>query len=282
MERYPSGSSFAQMFDQVVSRLAGTSRQTANGADLGVERPACAFELCVLGHTQISCAGTQIGFDSEHSVKTLLNLVVACFGAPLSVEKVGQLLWPTAGQRMAQRRLRAGVAATARICGVTRSEGLLQLRGGHLRLNPRARVDALDLLACEECSDRERAQRAVASYRGEPFADFPFESWTLVARERLCAAYVALVRREASLRIEEGRPAAAANLLDVALETEPFAEALYVDAIATDLRLGLVESAREKAWQCRSTLVSIGLAPSAALLTVEQAVGVSDRTRPRA
>jgi DNA-binding SARP family transcriptional activator len=138
----------------------------------------------------------------------------------------------------------------------------------------RLEVDSwqLDLLL-DEADDAERDSRPAAAlvayqstlplWRGEPFADAPYDDWVVPERARLQARYVAGALRAGELLLAAGSPAEAAAAAERAISADPTAEGAYRLVARSHLARTDAAGARRVLDRCCTALSALGLEPDA-------------------
>lgn len=235
------------------------------------ERQFC-FKVRVLGTTRIERAGRLLDLDGSFDSYALFCLLASRLGRPIPVAAVVRTLWAGAGDKVGYERLLTSIARVSQCFGAEPGSCPVAIEGESVRLNLSEAVwlDATELVEATKSSDTLRRMRALGLYRGEPFADFPHDSWAMLPREHLRDVYVTLAREEAERSIAEDNLLRAADLLAAALDTDPFGEELYTAAMAVNVELGRVSVAVRQARRCRNTLADLGLAPSAVFEEMER------------
>ncbi len=282
MDRQPNQEQFKKMFERIMAQLdQGAEKKdmdldflaklpTGNGSSNGHSKRK--LSLFVLGKTRIEHGGTKVGFGGQYDTVRLVCLLASRLGRPMHIEDVKEALWPEIDPDRAEVRLIEAVAHLCNVlnvipdeCPIDRSHNRLRLR-----LGDDVWLDAAELIEATGSGDSEKRRCALTLYREEPFADFPFEGWTLLPRELLRSKFVQLTRLEATAAASDGQIERSVNLLEWALEAEPYDEEIYCDAIASNIELGRFSAAVKQSRECRDQLANIGLAPSARLEALEQ------------
>lgn len=230
------------------------------------------YRIYILGPTRIERNGTPIELSTNLDVYALLSLLCSRLGRPVLRREARRFLWSGLSDEVAEEhlretlnQLRLGFNAYSPMIPVKSDQVSLQLS-----LGPNLWLDAAELIDAATDEDELRRARAIALYRGEPFVDFPYDSWALLPREYLRDVFVGLARVEAEKLCKRGNSNRAADLLAATLEAEPFEEDIYREAIAVNFSIGRIETAMRQAQRCRNTLANLGLAPSEAFITLER------------
>lgn len=247
---------FEEMFDNIMDRLhrEGSSEPITIG---------------VLGPARIKNGGRPVELEGSFESFALIGMLSARLGRETSRQAIYEALWAGLDSVAAERTLGSCLEHIRRCFGPTCKP--IEAGENTLRLSVGSDVwlDAHELVAAANSSDRIRKVRAMGLYRGEPFQDFPYDGWSFLPREHLRETYVGLARDEAELTAEEGNYRRAADLYAAALDTEPFDEDLYSAAIEINIRIGDLWQAQRQTLRCRDALANIGLAPSSDFVALE-------------
>ncbi len=282
MDKKPNQKQFKKMFEKIMAQLDQGAEKKDADLDILAELPTgngCSsghkkqkLSLFVLGKTRIEHGGIEVGFGGQYDTVRLLCLLASRLGRPMHIEDVKESLWPEIDPDRAEVRLMEAVSHLCNVldltpdqCPIDRSRSQLSLR-----LGEDVWLDAVELIEATGSDDSEQRRCALTMYRDEPFADFPFEGWTLLPRELLRSKFVQLTRLEATSAASDGQIERSVNLLEWALEAEPYDEEIYCDAIASNIELGRFSTAVKQSLECRDQLANIGLAPSTRFEALEQ------------
>ena len=283
MTGQPNGDQLKSMFEHIMLKLE------QNGCEEPAIRPGSAFategpdgkdaangqrklSIFVLGKTHIEYGAIELGFCAQYDTERVICLLASRLGRPVHVDDVKQSLWPDLDTDRSEVRLIEAIAHLCDILDVCSDECPIERRKSQLKLRLGAGVwlDAMDLIEAAGSDDDERRRCALALYRDEPFADYPFEGWTLLPRELLRSKFIHLIRLEADSATSGGQSDRAVKLLEWALEAEPYDEDLYRAAITANIELGRFGTAVAHSRACRDQLANIGLAPSVKFETLER------------
>lgn len=219
-ERVGALSDPASVIEQMAGELAGRA-----------SLPAQSLAIEALGDFRLLRAGRTIELAPQPA--RLVKLVVSA-GRSLHLEEVIDALWPEADLRTGRTRLRNLLSR------VNRSAGRVLVREGEtVRLAREVVVDAdrfeiaarqaLDTLASGDSQSSLRAARAAAElYRGDLFAEEPYEPWVHARREGLRRLMLRLLDSAAEAAQVAGEIEETEVLLRMAIEIDPLNEARYV------------------------------------------------------
>lgn len=281
MDSQPGREQFKKMFEQIMAQLdQGDGKISGDQSlldGLTLDRGTVnrkgrrKLSLFVLGKTRVEHGGAEVVFNGRYDTVRLLCLLASRLGRSMHIEDVKEALWPELDRDRAEVRLIEAVAHLCNMLDVIPDQCPIERRNNRLKLLLGADVwlDAVELLEAASASDAEQRRCALTLYRDEPFADFPFEGWTLLPRELLRSKFVQLTRQEAMSAASDGEIERSVDLLEWAIEAEPYDEEIYCDAIAVNIELGRFSAAAKKSRECRDQLANIGLAPSEKLETLE-------------
>jgi LuxR family transcriptional regulator, maltose regulon positive regulatory protein len=107
--------------------------------------------------------------------------------------------------------------------------------------------------------------RAIARWRGEPFADVDDAPWVHPAREVLRRRHLAAALRAGELLLAGGAPARARDAADRALAADPHSTAAHHLLVRAHLADGDVPGARRAVVRCEDALAQIEVPPDAAV-----------------
>ncbi len=289
MTAQPNGDQFKSMFDRIMLKLeqngykepamrAGSAVATEELDGIDAANGQQRLSIFVLGKTRIEHGATELGFRKQYETERVICLLASRLGRPVHVDDVKQSLWPELDTDRAEVHLIEAIAHLCDTLDVSSDECPIERKKSQLRLRLGAGVwlDAMDLIEAAGNDDSESRRCALALYRDEPFADYPFEGWTLLPRELLRSKFIHLIRLEADSAASSGQNNRAVKLLEWALEAEPYDEDLYRAAISANIELGRFGAAVSHSRACRDQLANIGLAPSVKFEVLEQGLGPFD------
>lgn len=200
--------------------------------------------------------------------------LVALHGGRLHWEEVAEALWPAAAPERGRTRLR-NVLSRLR----TESGPVLVRRGVLVQLAPDVRVDAIefDRAAREALAVAARdpdgavgpARAALELYAGDLLPEDRYASWTAEPRERLRRRFLAVLDVLLQEAKRRGDLEGALLLLERAIEVEPDAEDLYLDAADVLASLGRRAAALRMVARARRIADEAHLPPSARCRALE-------------
>jgi DNA-binding SARP family transcriptional activator len=237
----------------------------------GLPRPeeaVCAVLL--LGPIRVFRQGVPIeGGWRMKSLELLAYLAVHPLGA--SREQVLEALWPERDPAVTQKYLwRAVSDLRSRLGGGSRSSKtrFVERADDFYRLDPdNVWVDArvFQVVAAMEEAGNAKAllQFACALYKGE-FCEGRFYPWAVPASERLARVFISAARRLGEVLLDCGAIEAALDLLDQAIERDPYDEELSRLAMRLEAGLGRRHRAIRRFVRLRRVLISdLGVEPTA-------------------
>ncbi len=191
------------------------------------ESPVPTASLTVIGSFSLRVADGQNLLIKSKRNRALLACLSVAPDQTATRERIASLLWGRHGEEQARSNLRQSLAVLRKELGTHRY--LVQTRAETLALETRAiRVDAVELLACDDIGDISQLRRAARCYRGEFLADISlgdevFDEWLSSERSRLTAAVVRLFDRLSRLETGSASIEAAQTLVKI----DPLREASH-------------------------------------------------------
>ena len=232
-----------------------------NGHPVAEGRTAKPVAIGVLGGFSVSINGQPVPLTAWRSrqARTLVKILAARRGRPLTRAYVCELLWPDDDPLKTGHRLSVllttvrGVLDPERVWPPERYVAAdltgiwLDLR--YIALDADSVLqDAAHAADLMEQGDADRAREILAdidsSYHGDAFEDEPGEEWAEGLREEVRAAWLRSVRRLATLRSREGRVDEAQGLLVRLLVADPYDEQVHRMLVRTLARAGRHGEAR--------------------------------------
>lgn len=242
----------------------------------------------VLGGTRLQ------GPSGEKSVgsllaERLLGALVAAGGAPITLERFHEILWP--GQRehsqgalrMAVLRLRQRLAQVGVPDGVTGARGAYRLTVPPDIIDTEVFTalvgDARRLADVEPDRASALLEGALALWRGEPFGALANESWARGQTARLSELRRGAEEHLAELDLVAGRESLVVSRLSAAADAEPYRERRWVQLATALYRLGRQTEALRAVDRAGSILrEELGVEPGDELRTIERALLTHDAT----
>jgi two-component SAPR family response regulator len=116
------------------------------------------------------------------------------------------------------------------------------------------------------------ARKAVALYAGELLASDRYSEWAAAARERTRLRYLGLLELLIDDAVERDDLAGAVKYARDCVDADPLDEAGYVRLGRLLIDAGRMAQARETVTRAMAAVAELGLAPSAALVALDQLV----------
>lgn len=249
----------------------------ANGDASDLETWPRAVTIRTFGRFDVQVWGTPLRFPIKAQKKPLelLKLLTIAGSRGMSQDALADALWPDADAGRAAGAMATTLHRLRRLIGPE----VIGSRGGVLALDPRqCWVDAWDL--DRRLAEWERAGLDGAAgvapllhlYRG-PFLPGDDQPWAVAERERVGRRVLRALGRASEQLQHSGRVAEAIAVLEVALDIDPTAEAMYRALMRCLLGAGHVAEALSVYERCRRNLASIlSLRPSPETEEVRRAV----------
>lgn len=202
---------------------------------------------------------------------SLLKILAAHRGRPISRESLIDYLWPEADPVLALNNLRVVLHELRHALEPDLARGqastFIVSLGDQLYLDPSGRCwvdledferlarDADDLAEVGQTEEALfTAQAAIALYRADYLVEDPYSDWCLPERERLREIYLGLLHRQAELQAESGDLAAAILTCRQALAADPIREQTHRQLITILGQAGRRDEAVRQYDVCRRLL----------------------------
>jgi DNA-binding SARP family transcriptional activator len=230
------------------------------------------LEIRCFGPLEIFSDGAPIAPESFPRSKalTLLKILVARAGAPISRDALAELLWPGVGRKSGVNRLHGVLHALRAVIEPHRKERrwIYILNHGDLYYFNTESKQQVDLFAFRECLDKARQiagsgeaedrqpermkliETATALYRGDLFEDDPYSEWCKAARVEAHEANLEALKTLAEHHVESEDANAAIQCLRRALKFDPFREDLQQSVIKLLLQTGRRNDALAQYEEC--------------------------------
>ncbi|CCH18702.1 BTAD domain-containing putative transcriptional regulator [Micromonospora lupini] len=224
------------------NRLLALGVETVDGRQLAPPSGAGGtVEVRVLGGFEVVVGGREVPLPAWRSrqARTLLKILVARRGRAVGRAELSELLWPDDEPRRTAHRLSVLLSAVRAVLDPSRlwpADRYVRadLTGVRLDLT-RVSVDAETLLADAPRAERlardgdpgrarEMLAEVDATYRGDAFADEPYEDWADGLREQARAVWLRALRDLARLYRRDGAADRAATTLVRLLDADPYDE----------------------------------------------------------
>ena len=200
-----------------------------------------SLTVALLGPLVVAMDGRPVDL-SAHRLRTLLVVLAAEAGSPVSVDRIAAALWDDDPPRFLRRSVQTYVARLRSVLGA----GSIRTEpAGYRLLVEREQVDALRFVglldaaaqAPDPATERTRLESALRLWRGIPFDGVPSQ-WLDGPRARLVERYLAAVERLVDLDLADGRPAESVEQLRTLTATHPLRESLWVRLLTVLDRAG--------------------------------------------
>ncbi len=245
------------------------------------------LKIRCLGRFVVEQGGLPLAFKGPARGKplALLKALIAFGGREVPAARVADALWPDAHGDAAERSLKFTLHSLRKMLGIT---DLLTLREGLLSLDERlcwTDVRAFESLFEEAMEPfhqdhrptgfAERAEQAMALYRGDFLAQEGGSPWLLPMRERLISRFIRLVGALASHYEAAGEWDRAIASYCTALETHPLQEAFYRHIMLCYLKQGRRADALVVYQRCEALFHAVlGIEPSPETKSLLSEIGV--------
>jgi DNA-binding SARP family transcriptional activator/predicted ATPase len=260
---------------QAWSEGRASSREQAVALALGDSDPgdsitSRALEIHLLGGFSAFRDGNQI--DLSGIVETALAIMA--LRRSIHVEELAELLWPEAPEGVGRARLRNVVSRIRAAAGP-----VVDRDGDLLRLSVSARTDVEEfehrtglVMAARERGEATLGELEEASrlYPGELLPGHRAASWASGPRERLVRRYIELLDALADVAARSGETARAVEVLEQAIELDPYDEARSVRTAEMLLDRGWPGRAAAVVRRAAATAADLGVAPSDSLRELQQ------------
>lgn len=236
---------------------------------LNIEGWPWAFRIFTLGQFQVlrNDVPHAASGKSQSRPLELLQVLVACGGQNVPVEKITDALWPRIDSDYAHKSFTTTLHRLRKTLGEDRA---LTLTDGRLSLDRRfVWLDSLALEhACAEVDRKISGQEGLLNerlvktlgdlilnlYQGPFLGDRDDRAWTLATREQLRARFLRAVGALGHYYESIGQWNRAADLYERGLQADPLAEALYRQLMQCHERQGRRAEAIEVFNRCRRLL----------------------------
>jgi DNA-binding SARP family transcriptional activator len=234
-------------------------------------------EFRILGPLEVFDGGRPLPLGGERQ-RGLLAILLLRANEPVSTDRLLDELWGGKPPAARSTALRVRVSQLRKALGdagvlITRPPGyLLRVRAGELDLHRfEALVSEADRVEPEIAA--EKLREALRLWRGEPLADFAYESFAQPAIGRLEELRLLAVEKRVEADLALGRHAQLAPELRELVCAHPLRERLRAQLMLCLYRSGRQAEALEVYQDARRTLVELlGIDPSPALQELERAI----------
>ena len=216
--------------------------------------------------------------------RTILARLLLTPGQPVSGERLIEAAWPGSGRAAAVRSLHVRIAGLrgflepGRMAGQP-SEMLLRDAAGYRLAVAPERVDACrferlveEAGVAEPAAALERSDRALALWRGAPYAEFAEAEFAQEEIRRLHDLQAQARRRRAAVLLELGRHTDATPELERLVSEDPLREDLVADLMLALYRSGRQVEALAAYRALAGRLAELGLRPGPGVRAVEARV----------
>ena len=199
------------------------------------------------------------------------------------------VFWPDVSPDQARNRFHVALSALRRSLRAVSDIPVVEFREGTYGLNPeldlQVDVDHFERLV----ESAERAQRdgdteatiacyaqAVTLYRGDLFAETPYDDWALLPRETLRVNYLDVLDRLAALHLARGNLGPCIAVAQLILQQDPCREDAYRLLMRCYARQGRVHEALRQFELCsRALSTTLGSGPSRATVELHHSIRTS-------
>ncbi len=237
------------------------------------ERWPWPLKINTLGRFEMVKDGEPMQFPARapRKVLSLLKMLISFGRKGASESQLTDSLWPDADGDTAQQAFDTTLHRLRQLLG---NEKLIQLREGHVKLNPR--YSMVDSYAFEQLLEQADAtgsipliEKALTLYQGTFLSDDPGEPWAISYRERLRSKFLRSVSKLGSQLEGMGQIEKAIEHYEKALEVDHVAEEFYQRLMVCYQTEGRRAEALSIYNRCRSVLQSVfGIEPSAKIKTL--------------
>jgi predicted ATPase/DNA-binding SARP family transcriptional activator len=234
-------------------------------------------EFRVLGRLEVEADGVDLTPVRPKQV-TVLGLLLVRAGAVVSVDELVDALWGERPPETAHTALYGHISALRKRLGAERIE--THPPGYLLRLGSEDEVDVrcfermtADAYANGPLERAEQLREALALFRGEPLADFSFDSFARSEAQRLEELRLAALEERIEADLQLGRLAETLSELESLVVEHPLRERLYGQLMVALYRAGRQAEALQVFGEARRVLVDeLGIEPSLALRRLERRI----------
>ncbi|UCD58874.1 MAG: alpha/beta fold hydrolase [Candidatus Hydrogenedentota bacterium] len=259
---------------EYVQRIIMKQNLMPDKPPLHLESWPWAVKIYTLGRFGLVIGGKPVQFPRKAQQKLLamLKVLIAFGGREVREEQISDVLWPDAEGDMAHKSF---APTLHRLRKFLRHHDALQLRDGHLTLDPRycwVDVWAFGRLLGQadakwgEGSNAEAAQmtqKAIDIYRGAFLAGEIWEPWTVPIRERLRSKFLRGIEKLGSYWEDLEEWGRALECYRRALEADQLAEEFYRRLMLCHQQLGQKAEAIGIYDRCKQTLsAALGIEPA--------------------
>ncbi len=238
--------------------------------------PPCVVDFAILGPLEVRADGEPIALGGPKQ-RALLAALLLDAGRVVSLDRLVEMLWSGEPPATAVASLKNFVAQLRKALGPdvieTRPPGYV------VRLEPEqldaARVRSLvdEARASEPARRAELLEKALELWRGEPLAEFRYESFAQEEIARLEEFRLTLLEEQAEARLAIGQHSALVTDLETLVRTHPLRERLRAQLMLALYRSGRQADALEVYRQGREVLVEeLGIEPSPILRSVHASI----------
>lgn len=232
------------------------------------------LRLGLLGPLEVLVDGQPVAVPPGR-LQVLVAMLALAAGRPVSVDRLGLALWDESPPQNMRRTLHTYLTRLRQLLG---ADAIQTSAAGYALLVTDEQVDARQFLrvldlAVDPASERDMLDRALALWRGSPFAGT--ESRWLAANEapRLVERHLAAVERRADLAIEDGQCARVVAQLRELTAHHPLRESLWERLLRALHLAGRQAEALEHYEAIRVRLADeLGTDPSEQLRDLHQAI----------
>lgn len=211
--------------------------------------------IVVMGRFEVTATDGSLPRWTSRKARALLQLLVAARGAPVSRERLMDILWPGEDPAVLGNRMSVAISTIRRALDPGRvysARHFLHAERNILRLNRDCLTidveeflrSASDAMGGPGAPDDDALTRAFDLYTGDVFADEPYEDWAQQLRYEAQAIYTALCRMRVGTDAAKADPLLAAELHRRVLDVDPYDEVAHRGLIDALTSLGVLDQLR--------------------------------------
>jgi len=237
------------------------------------------MRACILGSLELWEDGRELRLGGGRQ-RTLFALLVLHANEIVSTERLIDALWPEVAPTTATKVVQTWVSQLRKVLP---EEALLTRPNGYLlRLSASDVGEFEDLVGVARTQEPAQAahtlRRALALWRGRPYADVEYEEWAQPEIRRLEDLRLAAIEDRIDAELQLGMHSQTVSELEVLVAGHPLRERLRGQLMLALYRSGRQAEALETYAEARRRLVDgLGVEPAAELRQLQRAILAQDR-----